>query len=152
MKTIRTAHLIPFAPARVWAVLTDFRRYCEWNPLNIWADGDARPGARVAMKFVDGGGGKGKVIAQTVTVTEFEPERRLAWVGRVPLLFTGRHFFELEPAESGTRLLHGEDLSGLVPFTFSAERVDRQKRAYEEMNRALERRVARLASAGTGMG
>lgn len=42
------------------------------------------------MRYVDAGGGKGEVIAQTVTITDCVPERRLEWVGRIPLLFTGR--------------------------------------------------------------
>ena len=144
MKRIRTRHSIPFPPANVWAVLADFGSYAQWNPLNVWAEGEAKLGARVRMRFVDAGGGKGKIIAQTVTITASEPERRLAWVGRIPLLFTGHHFFELTPSDDGTELLHGEDLSGLVPLTFSAARLARQKAAYEAMNLALERRVARM--------
>ena len=147
MKRIRTRHLIARPPIEVWAVLTDFKAYAEWNPLNVWAEGEARAGARVRMRFVDAGGGKGKVIAQTVTITALEPERRLAWVGHIPLLFTGRHIFELEPSEGGTALVHGEDLSGLVPLTFSRERLDRQRAAYEDFNRALERRVMALTLA-----
>jgi hypothetical protein len=148
MKRIRTRHLIPDSPARVWAVLTDFRSFAEWNPLNVWADGDARLGASVPMRFVDAGGGKGKVIVQTVTITALVPERRLEWVGRIPLLFAGRHFFELVPSDGGTELLHGEDLSGLIPLTFSAERIARQTAAYEAMNRALEERVALTRKTG----
>ncbi len=139
---------MPHSPERVWAVLTDFRSYALWNPLNVWADGEARPGARVAMRFVDAGGGKGKVIAQTVTITAVEPDRRLEWVGHIPLLFTGRHFFELAPRDGGTELLHGEDLSGLVPMTFSAARIQRQHAAYEAMNEALEERVGKMVPRG----
>ena len=144
MQRIRTRHLIPNPPQQVWAVLVDFKAYAQWNPLNVWADGEARLGARVPMRFVDAGGGKGKVIEQTVTITACEPERRLEWVGHIPLLFTGRHWFELSASDSGTELLHGEDLSGLILLTFSNERIARQKAAYEEMNRALEARVAAM--------
>ena len=145
MQRIRTRHLIPSPLAQVWAVLADFKAYAAWNPLNVWADGEARRGARVAMRFVDAGGGKGKIISQTVTITACEPERRLEWVGHIPLLFTGRHWFELAPNEGGTEFEHGEDLSGLIPLMFSATRIARQKAAYEEMNRALEERVAAIA-------
>ena len=149
MKRVRTRRQIDSPPSQLWAVLTDFRAYSEWNPLNVWADGDARPGARVAMRFVDAGGGTGKVIAQTVTVTDCVPERRLEWVGRIPLLFTGRHFFELSPSDGATELLHGEDLSGLVPMIFSKGRIERQRAAYEAMNAALADRVGQLASRAT---
>ena len=145
MQRFRTRHLIPNPPEQVWAVLADFKAYAQWNPLNVWADGKARLGARVPMRFVDAGGGKGKVIAQTVTITACKPERRLEWVGHIPLLFTGRHFFELAANEGGTELLHGEDLSGFIPLMFSATRIARQKMAYEAMNLALEARVAVIA-------
>lgn len=118
MHRIRTWHLIPSPPAQVWAVLTDFKSYAAWSPLTVSADGEARLGARVAMRFVDAGGGKGKIIAQSVTITACEPERRLECVGHIPLLFTGRHWFELMASGGGTELLHNEDLSGLIPLTF----------------------------------
>jgi len=122
-------------------VLADFRRYAEWNPLNVCADGEANLGSRVRMRFVDAGGGKGNVIAQTVMVTGCEPGNYLEWTGSVPLLFTGRHFFELVEENGHTLVRHGEDLSGLMPALFSDERIGRQKAAYEAMNLALEKRV-----------
>lgn len=145
MKTIRTHASLPFPPAQVWAVLADFRRYAEWNPLNIWADGEARPGARVRMRFVDAGG-HGRIIEQSVTIVACDPPQCLAWVGRIPLLFTGRHSFQLDASAAGTALLHGEDLSGLVPMSFSAARLARQMAAYAAMNVAIERRVRALAN------
>lgn len=148
MKRIRTQALTPYPPSQVWAVLADFKSYEAWNPLNVWARGEAQVGARVVMRFVDAGGGKGRMIEQTVTVTECEPGRRLAWVGHIPILFTGRHFLELEATDGGTLLTHGEDLSGLVPLTFSRARIARQKAAYEAMNQALERRLAEVARHG----
>ena len=125
-------------------MLADFRRYAEWNPLNVWADGEANLGSRVRMRFVDAGGGKGNVIAQTVMVTGCEPGNYLEWTGSVPLLFTGRHFFELVEENGHTLVRHGEDLSGLMPALFSDERIGRQRAAYEAMNLALEKRVGEV--------
>lgn len=145
MKRIRTSRWIAAPPDKVWAVLADFGAYAEWNPLNVRAEGSAEPGARVAMRFVDAGGGKGRIVTQTVTITDCVPHCRLEWTGRIPLLFTGRHFFELMPVRGGTLLKHGEDLSGLITSLFSSHRIDRQRSAYEAMNLALERRVAALS-------
>ena len=144
MRIIRTSFLIAAAPSKVWAVLIAFREYSQWNPLNVSAEGEARAGARVLMTFVDAGGGKGKLITQTVTVTRCEPERLLEWVGRIPLLFTGRHHFELQREGEGTRLLHGEDMSGLLPSLFSNPRLARQAAAYDQMNEALGYRFLKL--------
>jgi len=79
----------------------------------------------------------------TVRITLFEPARALEWIGHVPLLFKGKHIFELSPKDGGTRLLHGEDQSGLISRSFSPD-VIREKfvPAYEAMNRALAGRLA----------
>jgi hypothetical protein len=146
MRIIRTSFLIAAPPSKVWAVLIAFREYSQWNPLNVSAEGEARTGARVLMTFVDAGAGKGKLITQTVTVTRCEPECLLEWVGRIPLLFTGRHRFKLKREGDGTRLLHGEDLSGLLPSLFSSQRLSRQAAAYDQMNEALASRVEQLSS------
>lgn len=146
MPNIRTETLIPAAPDRVWAVLADFDRYAEWNPLNVRASGEARPGARIRMTFLNLAR-PGGTIDQTVTLTTCEPGRALAWSGSIPLLFKGRHHFTLEPEGAGTRLRHGEDLAGLIPATFSKAQIERDFiPAYEATNRALAARVAALAS------
>jgi hypothetical protein len=143
MKTIRTEAFIPATPARVWAVLTDFDAYAEWNPLNVKASGEARPGGKIRTTFVNPAGGPGATVTQTVTLTTFEPERALAWSGNVPLLFRGRHHFTLAPEGEGTRLLHGEDMSGLIAMTFSdAILAEKFAPYYEAVNRALAERLA----------
>ena len=144
MKTIRTEAFIPAAPARVWAVLTDFDAYADWNPLNIRASGEARAGGKIRTTFVNPAGRPGATVTQTVTLTTFEPERALAWSGTVPLLFHGRHHFTLTPEGEGTRLLHGEDMGGLIATSFS-EAILREKFVpwYEAVNAALAARVAR---------
>lgn len=145
MPIVRTRALIPAPPQAVWAVLADFDRYEDWNPLNIRARGPARPGAKVRMTFLNLAR-PGTTIDQTVTVTTCQPGRALAWSGRVPLLFHGRHHFELEEAAEGTRLLHGEDLGGLITRGFTPERIARDfTPAYEAVNAALARRVAEVS-------
>lgn len=146
MHRIRTEALIPAAPERVWAVLADFDRYAEWNPLNTRAVGQARLGDRVPMTFLNPAR-PGTTIDQTVTIVACEPGRSLAWGGQVPLLFKGRHHFTLSAEGTGTRLLHGEDLGGLIPMTFSKLQIARDFiPAYEAVNRALAARVAALAA------
>lgn len=146
MHRIRTEAVIPAAPDRVWAVLADFDRYAEWNPLNIKARGQAAPGARVPMTFLNPAKA-GATVSQTVTITACEPGRSLAWVGRIPILFTGRHFFHLTAMGAGTHLSHGEDQTGLIAWSFS-EAVIAEKFVpiYEACNLALALRVASLGS------
>ena len=96
------------------------------------------------MTFIDPGR-PGATIKQTVTVVAFDPPRRLAWRGHIPVLFTGVHFFELAPSQGGTELHHGQVLSGLVPLTWTGERMAKQTAAYERMNDALQQRLARIS-------
>lgn len=141
MHRIRTEAFIPAPPDRVWAMLADFDAYASWNPLNLKASGKAVLGARIPMVFRNPAK-EGATISQTVTITACEPGRVLEWTGKVPLLFKGRHFFHLSPAGPGTRLEHGEDQSGLIPWTFSNALIDeRFVPAYEAVNLALAARL-----------
>ena len=141
-KRVLTSIYLPHAPERVWAVLADFARYAEWNPLNVAASGEARVGARVAMRFVNPAR-PGRTISHSVTVTRADPGRALGWCGRIPLLFTGDHLFELRPEADGTRLTHSETLSGLIPWRLTDEQIETLfVPAYEACNRALAMRLA----------
>lgn len=145
MKFIRTQAFIPATPARVWAVLTDFSAYADWNPLNIRAEARGKPrlGGKLDTTFVNPGGKPGATIRQTVTLSRFEPDRALAWTGVVPLLFNGTHHFTLTPEGEGTRLEHGEDMGGLIAMGFSDEQLTRDfVPYYEAVNRAIAERVA----------
>lgn len=145
MKLIRTETFIPASPDKVWAVLADFGRYSEWNPLNIAASGEAKPGGKVRTTFLNPGGKPGATITQTVTLTRCEPGKALAWSGSVPLLFKGRHHFTLTQEGEGTRLVHGEDLGGLIGNSFKDDQLLRDfVPHYEAVNAALARRVAEV--------
>ena len=142
MPAIRTEAIIPASPDAAWRVLTDFDRFHEWNPLNIKAQGKASLGARIPMIFLNPAK-PGATVSMTVKITRFDPPHALEWLGHIPIIFKGRHIFHLTPEGAGTRLLHGEDQSGLISQGNSAE-VIRTKfvPAYEAMNAALAARLA----------
>lgn len=143
-KRILTSIYLPHAPGRVWTVIADFDHYRDWNPLNLEAGGEARVGARVAMRFVNPAR-PGATVRQAVTITRAEPGHALAWRGHVPLLFTGEHLFELIPEAGGTRLFHSETLSGLIPWRLTGKQIERDFiPAYEACNRALSARLDAL--------
>ena len=125
-------------------MLADFDHYRDWNPLNLEARGEARVGAKVAMRFLNPSK-PDATVRQTVTVTRAEPGRALGWRGHVPLLFTGEHLFELRPEASGTRLFHSETLSGLIPWRLTDDQIETLfVPAYEACNRALRERLEAL--------
>ena len=140
MREIVTQAVLPFRRDEVWSVLTDFGAYHEWNPLNIAADGVPASGARVRMTFIDPGH-PGRTITQHVKVVAAEAPSHLEWVGTVPLLFRGEHYFELKDRGNATELRHGERLSGLFPHLWGRRRMEQQRLAYEAMNEALAKRL-----------
>jgi hypothetical protein len=143
MREIITRRALPFARDQVWSVLTDFGAYRDWNPLNVAADGVATRGARVRMTFIDPGH-PGRTITQRVRIIAADPLSRLAWIGSVPVLFSGEHYFELKGSGQTTELRHGERLNGLLPLFWDSRRMNRQRLAYEAMNDALQRRLELL--------
>jgi hypothetical protein len=140
MREIVTRAVLPFSPDEVWSALIDFSAYRDWNPLNVGADGDPAPGARVRMTFIDPGH-PGRTITQYVKVIAAEAPTRLAWVGSVPVLFRGEHYFELSGDGDVTEMRHGERLSGLLPRLWGPRRIEQQRLAYEAMNQSLVNRL-----------
>ena len=120
MRRISSAVHIRDTVDRVWAVLTDFERFREWNPFLVEAAGEAVPGARLTLRFRLPDSGREMVFRPTVL--ESEPGRRLRWRGRfgVPGIFDGVHSFELTARDGGTDVVQTERFSGLlVPFSGS---------------------------------
>ena len=128
-------------PERVWAVLTDFPRYPEWNPFVREITGEARKGA--ALRVLLGPPGKKPMTFKPV-VTGAETARSFSWLGTLLALwvFRGEHKFRLEPLEPGrTRLHHGEVFGGLlVPLLKKSLDTD-TRRGFEMMNEALKAEV-----------
>jgi hypothetical protein len=137
--TLRTEIDIAAPVERVWAVLTDFPAFPEWNPFLREVDGVLAPRARLRVRIQPPGG---RAITFRPVVLRVEPSRHLAWRGHtlVPGLFDGEHAFTLEPLGAGVRLVHGENFSGvLVPLLRrSLETTTRQ--GFEAMNAALKAR------------
>ncbi|TDB94154.1 SRPBCC domain-containing protein [Actinomadura sp. 7K534] len=133
--------------SRVWAVLTDTAAYPEWNPFMIELDGSLVPGSRLAVTIAPPGAKRQRF---TPTVTAVEPERRLAWLGRlfIPGIFDGAHSFELEALTPGsTRFIQSERFSGvLVPLLRGLLRST--EAGFAAMNTALAAR----AEGKTGVG
>lgn len=143
---LRTDILVPAPPERVWRELTDFASFPEWNPLVLEARGPAEPGARVALRVVNTAQ-PGKTARITARITRFEPGRELAWLGAVPLIFSGEHYWSLRPAPGGTVLEHGERLDGLLPRIWGREKIAGFRPAYEKFNVALVERLRDTAAA-----
>lgn len=134
---IQTNIQIQATPEQVWAVLTDFESYPEWNPFISKLEGITKVGQRFRahianMTF------KPKLLA-------FDPGKRFEWIGHlwIPgIFFGGKHRFELEQQyDRSTVLYHSETFTGiLVPF-LKKMLNNETKPGFEAMNMALKKRV-----------
>lgn len=140
MKQLHTEVLIEASPEAVWAVLTDFASYGDWNPFLVDAAGVPAQGERLSVTLAPPGGRR---IRIKPVLTEVANARVLEWWGHLGVrgIFDGRHRFELHPAGAGTRLVQGEIFTGaLVPLM--ARSLDRGTAAgFALMNSALKARV-----------
>lgn len=133
---IETSLDVPATPREVWAVLTDFASYPEWNPFITVADGNWEEGSRVnvtagGMKF-------------SPEVLRFTPNEELRWKGKLlmPGIFDGEHYFLLSDGPDGTtHLRHGEIFTGVLTLVTKSLLYEKTKAGFVTMNEALARRV-----------
>lgn len=134
-------------PATVWRVLTDFRRYAEWNPLLPQITGYLRVGARLTIRLAVPG--KPPITVRPTIVT-LEPERRLIWRGfaLAPGFFDGEHGFELTPHDDGRRcrLTHAERFEGVLVPVVGPLILEATRLGFIAMNEALRIRSEGLAA------
>jgi hypothetical protein len=137
---------IDATPDQVWAVLSDFGAYDQWNPAFVSVEGVAEAGTRLDIRFKLKGD---RSIRMRPTVLSAEPGRELRWLGRlfVPGLFDGEHRFEIhEEAPGRVRFVQHERFRGvLVPFLRRLIEVDTAA-MFERVNAALVERVAAIGS------
>ena len=137
---LRTEIEIAASPARVWAVLTDFAAYHQWNPFITSIAGKAEVGTELQVT-VSPPESDDLTFRPRLLVCE-EP-RELRWLGKlwVAGLFDGEHFFQCsEAAEGRTRFVHGENFKGIL-LRFAGKRMTHVARGFVYMNEALKRRV-----------
>ena len=140
---IRSETEIQGTPDEVWAVLSDFGSYGEWNPGMEDVQGRAEAGSRLTIRFLNGS--RTMTIKPTVLVAE--PGRELRWLGRLllPWVFDGEHRFEIHETTPGSvTFVQGERFKGvLVPFLRKMIEVDTVT-TFGKVNDALARRVVEL--------
>jgi hypothetical protein len=127
-------------PETVWNILTDLEAYSDWNPFIVSAEGNVAIGERLTNRMQQPGS---KAMTLKPTVTAAEPGQKFEWLGHliVPGIFAGRHRFELDATETGTRVVHSEHFNGVL-VRFMPKMVDNGTRqGFEEMNAALKTRA-----------
>lgn len=136
---LRTEIEIEAPPDRVWDALVDFDAYRDWNPFISSIRGKLEVGARLV---VDLSPPESRTVTLRPKLLVVDPGRELRWKGHffVKGLFDGEHFFKLSPTETGTRLVQGEDFSGLLVQRMGPA-LTKTARGFVAMNQALRRRL-----------
>jgi hypothetical protein len=142
MADILTTIEIDAPPERVWQVLSETTAYDEWNPFITRVRGALSPGGRLDF-MVPLGRRDFPIDATILTVEENKEIRwrgpRSAVLGKV---FSGEHYFQLEPLPNGrTRFIHGETFRGVVPDLLWSRLEPWLLPLYNSMNEAMKRRA-----------
>jgi hypothetical protein len=140
MREIRREIEIDAPASAVWAVVTDFGSYPDWNPFIRTIKGDLRQGTRLKVQ-IEPPGGRAMVFKPTVVLVE--PERELRWIGRVlvPGIFDGQHSLRIDPIDEGrSRFTQAERIGGLTVGAFGGL-LRKTAVGFEKMNAALKARA-----------
>ncbi len=141
MTTVSAATWIDAPPEAVWAVLTDLKRYPEWNPLFPEAAGELAVGQRIMVRIARDDGRRAAIHPR---VTVLIPDAELGWTGRLPGmppgLITGEHSFSLKAANGGTLVVQRETHRGFMA-RFSGRALDGAEAGSRALNGALKSRV-----------
>ena len=139
-KGLYTEIEINASPEDVWAVLTDFSKFPEWNPFMRRASGEVKQGERIEV-YLQPPDGTG--MAFKPTLTRVEANRELRWLGHtlVSGVFDGEHIFIIEPLEDDrVRFVQREKFTGMLASLMLRMIGENTLRGFEAMNKALKAR------------
>lgn len=144
-RQLHTEITIDAPPETVWAILSDFAAYPEWNPFIRRISGTLETGGRLEVDLAPPGG---RAMTMRPTLRDVQPQRTLRWLGQVgvPGLFDGEHSFQIEPLADGrVHFVQSERFTGvLVPLVMAFIGASTQQ-GFEAMNLALKERAEAMA-------
>src|SRR5690625_2419123 len=132
---------IDASPERVWAVLSDFASYPQWNPFIKSITCVPRQGERLRITIQPG---SRKCIRISRVVLTADAGRGWQCMGELLFrgIFDGEHRFLIEPLGEGkVRFQQSERFSGLLVSLLRGSLDRDTKRGFEEMNQALKARA-----------
>ncbi len=129
-------------PRKVWAVLTDFARYGDWNPYIIEVDGPLAPGSELRLRLAHIAGKPPTDGVVTLTGASFP---KMRWEGGHPdrSILKGDHVFHCEAIDSSCRFHHFEQFSGLSAERLLTDYGARIEANFRLFNEALKRTAER---------
>lgn len=140
-KELITQIRIKASPAQVWAVLTDFEQYSNWNPFIKSLTGNVTVGQTIEAR-IEPPGGSGMTF--TPKVLAFEKNKEFRWLGKLFIrgLFDGEHRFELiDNGDGSTTFRQSEQFGGILVPLFNKMIEVNTRNGFEAMNQRLKDRA-----------
>jgi hypothetical protein len=140
-RLIKTETIIKAPAEQVWAEMTDFASFPNWNPFVREASGTLAPGERLKIRLALDHGLK---MTFKPRVTVVEPNRELRWLATLgrPGVFDVDRAFQIVPHNGGVRFVMSEECTGwLTPVMFATNLEAQLYRGYDAFNEALRKRV-----------
>jgi hypothetical protein len=137
-KELNTEIVIQASPEKVWAILTDFDKYPDWNPFIKSIKGPAKVGRKITVRINPP---EAKGLTFTPEVLAFEKNKEFRWQGHlfIPGLFDGEHKFELiQNGSGGTTFKHSETFKGILIPLFKKQLDYNTRKGFEQMNQKLK--------------
>lgn len=157
-RVVRADTVIEAPSERVWELLTDLASYPSWNRFMPRVSGDLRPGGTLHAEVRFRKGFFGLPFHFRAQVLSCEECREIRWTGTLFFrrLMSGVHSLVLEPLQplkppesslAGVRLVHREELFGLLVPVVGWYLAPRMEEGFREMNEAIRERATGLPPA-----
>ena len=137
-KEIKTEIIINATTEKVWAILTDFENYPNWNPFIKYIKGEVKVGNKIIAR-IEPPKAKGMIFKPRILI--FDKNKEIRWIGHLlfPGLFDGEHKFELIDNGNGTTtFIQSEKFKGILVPLFKKKLENNTKKGFEEMNIKLK--------------
>lgn len=135
---LKTEITINSTPEKIWSILADFDNYPNWNPFITSLTGDVKVGKKITVRIEPPGASANNFKP---TVTAFEPNEKLSWLGVLLFrgVFDGEHKFELTNNGNGTTTFtQQENFTGLLVPLFKKMLDNNIRSGFEALNKKLK--------------
>jgi hypothetical protein len=129
------------APEAVWAVLTDFAAYTEWNPLIKAASGIPAPQGQIDVTIAYLGS---DLLKGSAEVTGWVPSKYFSFTIRKgpSWWYQEEHIFRIKERENGKLTFYNEIYATGLSLRFGRKDASHRMRyAVDQMNEALQERL-----------
>ncbi len=140
-KEIKTDILIHATPEKVWAILTNFDDYPNWNPFIKSIQGDVKIGNKIIAR-IEPPKAKGMTFKPKVLV--FDTNKEFRWIGHLlmPGLFDGEHTFQIIDNGNGTStFIQSEKFKGILVPLFKKMLDNNTTNGFHEMNKKIKEKA-----------